>query len=67
MEHRYLHQYTKNDRLVFALNKVYQRAGLKGDWTQEQKDALEKCIEDIEGETGRKMELLKKELSLPIL
>lgn len=64
LEHRYLHKYTENSQLIFALNKVYQRAGMKGDWTQEQKGSIELCIQDIEDETERKMDLLKNELSL---
>ena len=64
LEHRYLHKYTENDQLSFALNKIYQRAGMKGEWTKEQKGSVGACIQDIEEETEKKMDLLKKELSL---
>jgi hypothetical protein len=67
LEYRYLYKYTENDQLVFALNKIYQRAGMEGDWTVEQKRTVEKCIQDIEHETSNNMDLLKKELSLPIV
>lgn len=64
---RYLFKYVLDDQLVFALNKVYQRAGIIGDWNPDQKAALVRCFNDIERETARNMDLLKKELSLPAL
>lgn len=64
---RYLHKYTEDDQLVFALNKVCQRAGIKGDWNEKQKECLRLCFSDIEEETAKHMELLKKELSLHTL
>ena len=64
IEVQYLHTYANDDHLLFALNKIYQRAGLKGEWDVLQKDSLIKCFEPIERETERNIGLLKKELSL---
>ncbi|MBC7426577.1 MAG: hypothetical protein H7321_08590 [Bacteroidia bacterium] len=58
----YLPHYLHNEKLVFALNRIYMRVGMNQEWINEQKQLLESCIETIENYLELNFPLLQQEM-----
>ncbi len=62
LESRYLYSYTDDSRLSFALNMISKRAGVSGDWDEDQKQRISAVVADARALVNENLRLLLQEL-----
>lgn len=64
VKYQFIFEYEHNEKIIFALGRVYQRLGIEYEWTEEDKNLLLYAIPRQMEYIDERYHLLKKELKL---